>query len=89
MKHIRRKFFKSELIELGSYNHECIFFFLISTEGGNLFKWKSGRKDLSQRGYYPLDCKAMGSFLLHLQNNRCKDSNVWGAEHKGYSVTGS
>lgn len=39
--------------------------------------------------YYPLDCKAMGSFLLHLQNNRCKDSNVLEAEHKGYSVTGS
>lgn len=42
-----------------------------------MLKWKSGSKDISQRGYYPLDCKAMCYLLLHLQNNRGKDSNVF------------
>lgn len=70
------------------------FFFLIATwVGGNLFKCKSSKKKthktISQRGYCPLDCRAMCYFLLHLQNNRSRESNVLGAAHKRYSVTGS
>lgn len=34
MKYTKCKIFKSEVIGLGSYNHECIFFFLICTGGG-------------------------------------------------------
>lgn len=47
------------------------------------------KKDTSQTGYHPLDCKAMCYFLLHLQNNWGRESTVLGAVDKGYSVTGS
>lgn len=94
-KHTGRKFFKKwNKLDWRSYNYECIFFLpycnldRVKSSNANPAK-KKKHKTISQRGYCPLDCRAMCYFLLHLQNNRSRESNVLGAVHKRYSVTGS
>lgn len=101
-KHTGRKFFKNEINWVGGLiiMSESFFFLIATGVRGNLFKCKCSKKkktkngkkrkqNISQRRYCPLNCRAMCYFLLHLQNNRGRESNVLGAVHKRYSVTGS